>query len=142
MTVIAWDGTSLCADKRCGTDLIRSVVKIRRTKSGALIGAAGPSTACVMLMDWYEAGADPSTWPESQKVDTYCCMIVVGKDRIVRVYFNNPVSIKFEEGQHAIGSGRDYAMMAMHLGLSSFEAVKATMLFDAACGNGITELKL
>lgn len=41
---------------------------------------------------------------------------------------------------HAIGTGRDYARAAMHLGRNAVEAVQVAILFDENCGNGVDTL--
>jgi hypothetical protein len=48
----------------------------------------------------------------------------------------------FEGPFAACGSGRDMALMAMHLGKSAFEAVRLTCELSVDCGNGIDVLEL
>ena len=43
---------------------------------------------------------------------------------------------------HAVGSGKEFAMMAMHLGKDPMEAVMLTALFDAYTGGGVNCLNI
>lgn len=45
-------------------------------------------------------------------------------------------------GFHAIGSGRDFALAAMHMGQSAKKAVEVAMEFDAGTGGEIEVVKL
>lgn len=142
MTCIAWDGKTLAADKRAGTDLPRTVTKIRRAGNGALIGCTGSACSDQELMAWYEAGAKPADFPPTQRKDeTSSFLIAVLPGGVVTMYMNCPHPATYEDGVHAIGSGRDFAMMAMHLGKSAREAVELTCLLTATCGNGIDTLE-
>lgn len=50
--------------------------------------------------------------------------------------FLMPTARKF----HAVGSGRDYALAAMHLGLSARDAVGVAMEFDLNTGGELQEV--
>jgi ATP-dependent protease HslVU (ClpYQ) peptidase subunit len=143
MSVIAWDGKTLAADKRCGTNYPRSVTKIRRTQAGELIGVTGWIDRGILLMDWYEAGADRSLLPDWQKdEDKSCELIVIRRDRSCWIIGEFGTPWRVEEPSHACGSGRDFAAAAMHLGMSAREAVRLACELHAACGNGIDVLTL
>lgn len=45
-------------------------------------------------------------------------------------------------GFHAVGSGRDYALAALHMGQSAPQAVQVAMEFDAGTGGEIEVVKL
>ena len=47
---------------------------------------------------------------------------------------------KVEDQFAAWGSGRDFALTAMHLGKSAREAVEIACLFENGCGNGVDVL--
>lgn len=143
MTVIAWDGKTLAADKRAGTDMPRTVTKIRRTANGSLIGCTGTACGDVELMDWFEAGADSTKFParhlDNEKSSH---MIVIEPSGRILMYMDCATPCVFEDGQHAIGSGRDFAMASMHLGLNAQQAVEVAIQLSATCGNGIDVLSL
>ncbi len=149
MTVIAWDGKTLAADKRasdCGR--ARTVTKIRRCmKPGAtlghLMGASGSVNRDAELMAWYENGANPAAFPAGERDEKACSMLVVNRPGPEVLFFNGaPFGAMFEDQRFAMGSGRDYAETAMHLGCDAAEAVRVACELDLGCGNGIDTLAL
>jgi hypothetical protein len=144
MTVIAWDGKTLAADKRATcSGHPATVTKIMRTPKGELIGASGDLDTARALLAWYCAGADAATFPDNRNGD-FCraYMIVITLDAKVHKYEREPVPMLFEDPFSAMGSGRDYALAAMHLGYSARRAVEVACALDTGCGNGIDTLKL
>lgn len=143
MTVIAFDGKTLAADKRCGTSYPRAVTKIRRTKAGELIGVTGWIDRGIWLMDWYENCGDPKQLPDWQKnPDAGCELIVVKPDGSVWIIGEFGLPWQVESPTHAIGSGRDFAAAAMHLGFDAVRAVEIACELSATCGNGIDTLTM
>lgn len=143
MTVIAWDGKTLAADKQMGTAYPRSVTKIRRLASGELVGVTGSFDQGLILMDWYAAGADPATFPAFQADhEKNSELLIVRVDGVVCSLSNLPVAMALENKQHAVGSGRDFAAAAMHLGLDARRAVEVTNALAGDCGVGIDTLEL
>lgn len=138
MSVIAWDGLRLAADKRVslGT-LIRTGTKVFRVGE-ALVAYAGDADAGEEMMAWFEGGRDPDKFPSFQRNnDTWGGLLVVWGDGSLWKYERTPHPIRFPPQTFAIGSGRDFALAAMHLGKSAPEAVEIACLFDSGCGNGV-----
>lgn len=141
MTVIAWDGKTLAADRQStSNNMRRETRKIYRVDDG-LIAITGSGCHGAALLDWFRGGRDPSLWPkESSEVANIIHITKQG----VFVFagdlpaFGEPVLDSFI----AFGSGRDYAMVAMHLGKTAFEAVEIASLFDVSCGLGVDTLEL
>jgi ATP-dependent protease HslVU (ClpYQ) peptidase subunit len=50
--------------------------------------------------------------------------------------------VHYEDKKTATGSGRDYALAAMHCGKTAREAVEIACLFETGCGNGVDELEV
>lgn len=141
MTVVAWDGRTLAADKRaCNGTLVRTTTKIFRA-NGALCAFSGNAAGGVELLEWFRAGADPTKYPESQRGDNGAYLLVIAADG-VRMYEGGPHPVRFEDQHFAIGCGRDFAMAAMHLGKTAAEAVAVACALDSGCGNGIDTLEL
>lgn len=138
MTVIAWDGKWLAADKQ-STDvgLRRTTTKIRIAQNGNLMGASGDSGVCEALRLWYDAGAKPADFPDKDKSSR---LLVIDKTGQPWFYDANPTPIRFEGQRFAMGSGRDYAETAMYLGKNAREAVEIASLFDINCGQGVDVL--
>lgn len=146
MTTIAWDGTTLAADKRgvkYGYPL--TLTKIWRVR-GALIGICGSAMEAKTLKRWFEDGAKPEDYPAFQTdKDRYSTLLVIEKLPIngIRIleYGSTPDPMEVEEFQHAIGSGRDFALAAMAMGKSARYAVELATRFDTDTGNGVDELR-
>lgn len=142
MTVIAWDGTTLAADKRAVCNgFIRTTTKIKRIRD-MLVGCAGDLGVAAAMMAWIERGCDESKYPDSQKdTDDMVSTIIIWPDKTIWRYEITPFPFRIEDTVFAIGSGRDYAIGAMSRGATAKEAVFAASLYDIYCGNGIDELQ-
>lgn len=143
MTVIAWDGTTLAADKQATIDGRASITtKIRRVGSDlvAFCGDAGRSRA---MLRWYKDGAQADAFPDFQtKEESMVGFVVVKSTGRVIKFDNSPEPIEFEDTVYAMGCGRDYALAAMHLGKTAREAVEVACALDVFCGQGIDTLTL
>lgn len=143
MSVIAWDGHTLAGDRRAVLGgLIRTTQKIFAV-GDSLVAYAGNADAGEEVMAWYKAGAAPETFPASQRnEDTWAGLMVIRPGGVIWKYERTPYPVKFPPQQFAIGSGRDFALAAMHCGKTAAEAVEIACLFDNGCGNGVDTLKL
>lgn len=143
MTCIAWDGKTLAADKRsCGGSLHSTVTKIFKV-NGTLVGVSGDFVVGMSMLNWLLKGGDAAAFPEKQKVrETYATVVQIDTDGKVWKYEDTPYPFRVEEPFYAIGSGRDFAIAAMHYGKSSLEAVLLASRFDPGCGNGVDALRL
>jgi len=140
MTVIAWDGKTLAADKRMTYGgHFNTVTKLARA-GRYICGFSGPQQAIGGFVAWLNDGENPATFPfgkeEEQKVYALC----IRDDGTVWKFENSPYPMRLEDTHAASGSGRDYARAAMHLGKSAREAVEIACLFDESCGNGVDTL--
>lgn len=137
MTVIAWDGTTLAADKRADSGgLTRTVTKIRRI--GPLL-CAGSGDYCQVVagFSWIESGRNPDEFTAQMRdKDTSPDILVIDGKRILK-YERTPYPIEFEDSFFAMGSGRDYAMAVMFLGFGAQRAVEVASALESGCGNGI-----
>lgn len=142
MTVIAWDGRTLAADKRgVAAGYGFTVTKLFRTELG-LVGVDGYFDSCLELVEWIRSGANPSEHPDSQKDEKrYSYAVLITPDKKILRYECGPLPIKVEEKFYACGSGRDYALAAMYMGATAEKAVAVASHFDTECGNGIDTLE-
>jgi hypothetical protein len=142
MSVIAWDGQRLAADKRLSCNgAILTTTKIFKVRD-CLVGYVGNADAGEELLAWFCEGADPSTFPEAQRGDECAAeLLVIRPDHTITTYERTPHPITYEDAQFAIGSGRDYALAAMHLGKTARQAVEVACLFCSECGNGVDEVQ-
>lgn len=143
MTVIAWDGKTLAADRRmCVGNTIKSTTKIRR-RGGELLAIAGNLSIGMELLAWYEEGAEPAKWPASNRdLDKGASLMVVRPDMTVWRYESTPYAFKIEGAFCAFGCGEESAMVAMACGLTAKDAVEMTARFNTGCGNGVDTLEL
>lgn len=143
MTVIAWDGRTLAADKQATSNgMARTTTKIHRVSDGllALTGGGGHGFA---LLNWFKGERDLATWPRVQNPDDEGSVIHFTAQGVF-VYCGNGAGHGelVEDKFIAFGCGRDYAMAAMHLGCDARKAVEVASIFDTGCGMGIDTLEL
>lgn len=142
MSVVAWDGKTLAADKRaenCGTH--STTTKMMRAPSGAALAWVGDQDIGLELFNWYITGADPKDWPVTQK-DKDWARLIVAHQGSCWYYETRPFAVLVEDPFCAWGSGRDFALAAMHLGHDAIGAVAVACEFDVNCGNGISSLQV
>lgn len=141
MTVIAWDGRSMAADKRAVCAGVHcTTTKLRHLPSGEVLGWTGDQDAGEILAKWYADGADEAKFPDFQKDKDDWCRLIVADASGARFYERRPVSVRVEDRFYAWGSGRDFALAAMQCGKTAREAVEIAGLFDTGCGNGVDEV--
>lgn len=141
MTVIAWDGRTLAADKR--TDYggcIQVVTKIYRAGE-CLVGGAGEFAFILAMVEWVRNGRDPAQFPAHQRDEKdWQPTLVIEPSGQPLMYERTPYPIRWERPFGAIGSGKHYAIAALHLGKTAAEAVAVASEFCPGCGNGIDTL--
>lgn len=144
MTIIAWDGKTLAADRLLsGGNTKNHTVKIAKVQ-GHLIGAAGRGIACAAFVNWFKEGAEPEKFPlhEFGAEEPECNAMVITPQGGLLVFENSPVPMHFLDTQYAIGSGAGYARAAMHLGKSAAEACAVAIELDPNCGGPVDTLTL
>lgn len=142
MSVIAWDGKSIVADKMMTNEGMQSIAtKLFKLNSGEIAAFTGDLCEGLALIDWYNNGHKKEDWPEFQTMENFTRMVVATSDGIV-FYDQLPVAVKIQDKFHAWGSGRDYAMGAMSMGATAMEAVEIACKHSIHCGNGVDSFKL
>ncbi|WOB06523.1 hypothetical protein [Piscinibacter gummiphilus] len=143
MTTIAWDGRrkTLAADKRAtsGT-VVRTVTKIHRIGSD-LVGISGNLAHGMALLDWARAGYVAKEFPSPSKGDDDAYLVRVTRDAEVFRY-EGPHAFKVEDEFFTTGSGSDYAMAALHMGLTARQAIELASRLEPGTGNGVDVLEL
>lgn len=141
MTVIAYDGITLAADKLSNNGGTKATVKkIWRLKDGRLFGGAGDFGAVHSLKSHVESGS-PLSASQSDK-DDWAVGIVIGLDKSITIYERYGNKFQVEDKFYAVGSGRDYAIGAMAMGASSARAVEIASQHSTGCGMGVDVLQL
>lgn len=142
ITVIAWDGKTLAADKRATcAGLIRTATKIRRI-GPLLVAGSGDFDMVVAAFVWVEGGRKPEEFTAAMRdKDTSADILVIEEGRVLK-YERTPYPMVFEDEHFAMGSGRDYAMAAMYMGGDARTAVLVASALESSCGNGVDTLKI
>lgn len=142
MTIIAWDGETLAADKASTcAGFARSVRKIHIVPDG-IVGFAGDESSAMALKNWFDNGRIVSEWPACQSQDESATAFFVDWNGKTYHYTNQPYPAEGEDTYYAMGSGRDYALALLHHNMTAVQAVETTSLLDAYCGRGIDVLNL
>lgn len=141
MTVIAWDGETLAADRLAtgGGGIGRAVTKIQK-HGDVLLGVTGNWDIAAEMREWFKAGALPAEFPAKAR-DGDATLIVIRRGSI-ETYCAGPYPMPIEVEKAAWGTGRDYAEAAMYLGGNAKMGVEVASHFQTDCGNGIDTLSL
>lgn len=141
MTIIAWDGKTLAADRRaCCGSMICEVTKIHRV-GPLLVGGSGDLPFVLAMVEWIRRGRRPEDYPKHQSdKDDWQPVLVIECDGTPSIYERTPYPVRHLQRHTAIGSGREFARAAMHLGKTAVEAVEVAIALDHGCGNGIDVL--
>lgn len=143
MTVIAYDGRRLAADKQNTVHGFSDrVTKIFRVPGG-MVGFAGHAVHIARLVEWFKAGRPADAWPAPTSEDK-CgdALFIDGDGRIFLYSGESPIPMVSESPFAAMGSGRDYALAALYLGHSASDAVRVASALDIHCGQGVDVLEL
>ena len=138
MSVIAWDGQYLAADRQSTAGHhIHESVKVFRHKD-MLIGMCGPHVYSAMIVNWVKAGCWEASFPEMKcEGDDIPLVYVIYKDGVIHRYEDNPHPILIRDKFWAAGAGGDLAMGAMAHGASAVQAVITASKFNPMCGMGV-----
>lgn len=142
MTVIAWDGVTLAADKMLYFDSSHAVCTKIFKLDGVLAGFAGSAATGNECMAWIRGGRVPEEFPKKQAESNIGSLLVIETDGRIHQYYNSPYPTLIEDDYFAIGSGDEYALAAMYLGNTAEVAVKTAIALSPSCGLGMDTLTL
>lgn len=142
MTTIAYKDGVLAADRLATAHhWTFETTKIRRLTDGRLVAGAGEFPFVLAMYGWLEAGAVHADFPSHQRDATdWQPILVVLPDGRMQRYERTPFPMEVHGPFYAAGSGRDYALMAMHLGKTAAEAVALAAEMDPATGRKVDTL--
>ena len=142
MTIIAWDGVQLAADKLADNGGVAlNVTKIYRLKDGSLFGCTGILAFGLQMKAWIEGGLKDFPAAQQTEADWAPCIVITPSKEIL-MYERTPYPFKVEQTYIAIGSGREFATAALHLGKNAVEAVEVAKTLCPTCGGGTDILVL
>jgi hypothetical protein len=139
MTTIAWDGKTLAADTQAtSSGMPYKAIKLFALADGSLFAGSGDYGQILAVKDWLEGG---SVLADRPKADDFAGLLVTPtgeafklEDALMRIPLFQPF--------FAIGSGRDFAMAAMHCGRRAREAIEIATLFDVFTGGEIVAFEV
>lgn len=147
MSTIATDGVILAADSMagCGT-LIRSFRKLLVLDDVAF-AIVGESQDQPLFRDWWlrTKGIRPGPGDLLEPIPPLSegfGAIMLRNDGRVSIFDSKAAPFEYGEKCHAMGSGRDFAIAAMHLGKSPIEAVALACELDCYTGLPIDAVRL
>lgn len=141
MTVIAWDGKTIAADRQCTTGGMRSTAKkLFRVHTGEVIALLGDWSRAMAVKDWYVRGGDPKLYPDFQLGEDWVRVVVLRDDGLW-TYEHTPFPIRIEDEFIAYGAGAEFAMGAMAMGADARRAVEVASQFSTGCGLGCDTMR-
>jgi ATP-dependent protease HslVU (ClpYQ) peptidase subunit len=133
MTTIATDGKSMAGDGLVtGDNMVfsTSVPKVRRLKSGGLVGVCGSAFNFDPFVEWLDKGGDPPTL-----TDGFEALVLLPSGKVLS--YNEQCRAIHEDLPTACGSGRQLAIGAMEAGAKPKRAVEIAAKRDLGTGGKI-----
>lgn len=141
MTIICVRDGVMAADTRIihpdsgitrGTKMFRK----RINRRDHILGFCGALTGAMLYYDWYGSNKPmPDQLRHLPADDYFGVLIMIGKKLYEGDCMCRPVEV--EAKFHAIGSGAQAALGAMHRGASALEAANIACAIDPSCGRPI-----
>jgi len=147
MTVIAWDGETLAADRQAVSDGCASLVEpkigyvVRKSGEAFLYGYVGDIADGEELLEWFQKGAKKKKFPEHlREASCNTLLAIITDEGLVAEYFRSPYPVRHPVGGYAWGSGAAYALGVMEYGAVAQEAVEIASRFDVNSGGGVVSI--
>lgn len=140
MTVIAYDGVTLAADKKASCQGVSiSCTKLRRVEGGVLLAACGDAANGSSMFAWFLAGMPADEFPnKGRERRDMTWLIAVYPNGKVLEWNDTPVPITHDADQPlAWGSGMEAALAALHMGATARRAVEVANMIVDSCGMGV-----
>ena len=136
MTTIAWDGTTLAADRLAVYGCTRRRVRKLFVCQRFLYGGSGILSDAYSVFEWLQSGADNASAPSIADGGTGG-IVVDRKSGRAFIASGAPLRLVSAGRMWASGSGMDFALAAMALGRNAVEAVRLAARFDIHTGGGV-----
>lgn len=141
MTIIAWDGKNLAADRlvTAGSLAKHTTTKIKQIGQ-KLCGVTGESKYSDALFAWVEDGMISERFPNIPNEDQV--VLIVIDDGKIYEYWSSIHRIVYSAKEYAaFGCGNKFALGAMSAGADAKQAVEIACQYDIYCGGGIDILR-
>ena len=142
VTTLAWDGMSLAADRQSTYNGTKYETRKIRDCSAWIYAGCGSKDAIEFIAQWLTAGANAAERPMIDEDGLMGIAIRKSDGRAFLVEGKRPILIEVHAKRWALGSGSDFALSAMELGKSAFEAVRFAARFDVGTGMGVDSIRI
>ena len=140
MTCIAWDGTTLAADRAAWSGgqkyRVRKVHKVVAPDGRVyLVAFAGDGHFAQALLQWMRGGSHPGSYPNT---DSVVIAVVIDQDK--RIWLMESAGLRYGrvlEKIHACGGGQDYIIGALEAGATSVQAIRIAIKRSDMGGLGV-----
>ncbi len=144
MTTIAWDGTTLAADRAAWSGnkkyRVRKVHKVKATDgSQYLVAFAGDGNYAEAILTWMRGGQHPGEYPGD---DSIIVAVVVDERR--RVWQLSSKALRYGrvlERIHSSGGGHEFAIGALEAGATAEQAIKIAIKRSDMAGLGVDSVR-
>lgn len=147
MTTIAWDGTTLAAD-RCSWSgsarrRVRKVFKITAADGERyLVAFAGNGSFALAVLAWMRGGPRPHPL-DFHKPDDLAnqCALVIDEQRRVWQLGNELFYSRMHESIYAYGGGQEFAWGALEAGATAEQAIRIAIKRSDFAGLGVDAVR-
>lgn len=140
MTTIAWDGKTLAGDRRITANGVVNTesTKVHKRKDGALIGISGELCTSSEFVRWFMKGEKGKKPPLKAMAtsELAASAIIIRPNGTVEAHDQDGWHV-VESSRYAIGSGGNFAMVAMKCGAFADRAVEIAAEFDVYTGSKV-----
>lgn len=140
MTLIAWDGKVLAADRNLfhGDDIIGQHNKLLRIDADRIGAFCGVQPVGWQIVEWLRNGGRREEYPSDARNENMLTdLFVVHRDGTVHIYGKSPWPSVLRMQRHAIGMGAEYARAAMQCGRDAVQAIEVAAVFNHWVGGGV-----
>ena len=111
MSVIAWDGKTLAADRYADMGGANGIAeKLFLLPTNEVVGFTGVLSTGMEMLELYRADRLLKHWPESQRSDDWARLIVGKSNGSIIYYERSPTEIPVYSEQIAWGSGQSFVL--------------------------------
>ena len=143
MSVVAWDGKTLAADKAEFNGSMKfEGFKLHVIAADTVIAHVGGAAQAVAMIQWWKSGAKPGDFPqENRDKDEWTRLIIASRDhdgsKTLITYENSPYPLRLWAPYMAWGAAAQVAMGALAAGASAERAVEIAIKHHDAAGFGV-----
>lgn len=145
MTTIAWDGTTLAADKGSWSGgLHQAVRKVHRITAPDgrrfLMAMAGDSVFATQVLRWMRGGEHPGRCLDDD-LNRDVAVVVDERRRVFRLS-SRLIYVPYEGKLHAYGAGQEIALGALMAGADAVKAIRITMQVSDFAARGVDFVRI